>query len=276
MPGARLIANRLNTLSGGMDKLKKSDFNFANTRAGKALTEIGGLKGTMAGQSKAGGYEGVLKKRGEKDAERAQRLEMSDEDKQDLIDSEVEKARKSGDENMQNLASQKQEADKLKDMLEKEKSDMESQHRQEMAELSQQAAQGSPRDAAAAQQTINRKQQEHKNALSAQDERIKAARQESDTAARRIAPQAFTDTADRAERMADSRFTNTISRWVGGGQYKRSRATARKQVGEKKKDKEEKRLLSKLRDQMNESGETTSGGESSAGGEEGNTGQSAA
>lgn len=63
----------------------KRDFNVANTRFGKEITGIGGLKGKWAGESKVvGGFEGSQKTRAKAFAEQAKRMNLSKEEKEKM------------------------------------------------------------------------------------------------------------------------------------------------------------------------------------------------
>ena len=271
IPGARMLANRLDNLSVGFGKLQKADFNLANSKLGKELASQAGLKGKLAGTSKVGGYEGIEKARAKTDAGRAKRESLSEDEQKKIIDTAIASAKASGDQNKVDAVGQKEQADRLVSILGKEKEQIHQQYRQEIAQLSQQVAQsaGNPDAERNARDALLAKEKEGQNALKAQDARISNARAESQAALETLLPNmkeinklGKRGAADRAAEISEQRPFNVASRVAskipfveGGKRSAREAAAARKQVGESKKDEDEKRLLSKLREQIKEGDE---------------------
>jgi len=264
VPGARFFANQLNSLAGGFEKLQKADFNIANSRFGKKLASQAGLKGKLAGTTKYGGYAAIEKERAKTDAGRAKRESLGEDEIKKVVDSAVSAAKSSGDQEKIGAANQKEQADRLVEILGKEKEKMQQQYRQEITQLSQKVAQSRDPDAEqAARDAIRAKEREHQNALKAQDARISSARAESQAAIETLVPNikkwSKEGAADRAADISSRRLLNRSSRALsrlpfieGGKRSVREAEAARKQVGESKADAEEKRILTKLRDRLKE------------------------
>ncbi|MDO8481898.1 MAG: hypothetical protein Q7S75_02345 [bacterium] len=84
----------------------KRDFNVANTFLGKEVAGLAGLKGSLTGQTKAGGFEGDEKRRKERFAEKAGRMTYSDKE----LDEMKKNALKEASSGAEGLADRKEQA----------------------------------------------------------------------------------------------------------------------------------------------------------------------
>ncbi len=149
----------------------KRDFNIANTGFfKKEIAGMAGLKGTLAGQTKSGGFEGMEKRMKERYAERAERMTYSDEELRDM----ARKAREAASAGSEGLAANKEAASKeyaklktdVPEMKETKKV-MERALAEERARQSEEQAMGRTPD----RRVLEQKQ----NEINIQDQRIRGA-----------------------------------------------------------------------------------------------------
>jgi len=272
--GAKFFARRLDNMAQGFDKLRKADFNAANTKLGKALVAEAGLKNKLAGTTKIGGVAGVEDARAKRQAEQASRLKLTDSEKEDVLKTAVQAAKDAQPER-ENAKSIYENAEKEIKEAERMKERDHTQYMQMQKHLIEKVNSAKNRaEKETLREELRNVEKEHRLEMKVQDDRIKAARSEKshlerlDKKAEEEAllnprvQSAGRDTKEIAREVANTGFSNMLKDKFGVNESRLAKAMgidsgrlatlSEEAVGKISQEKSDKRLLKRLKDLQEE------------------------
>lgn len=132
--GNRIREGLLNMSAQGFKNVAKRDMNLANTSLAKQLTGMSGLKGTLAGQTKTGGFLGQEDRMKKRAMDKAQNMALTEREVDEFKSKAIAGSRETHKNEADNLKTEHEETQKeiasLKSIIEKHSTEKDSIHKE--------------------------------------------------------------------------------------------------------------------------------------------------